>query len=208
MNKIILALVIAASANGATLVEVGPGGASVFSGPPIGFKAVQAVGFSLDQAYANVTIQAAIGASATFPAGQAYLTRAIGPTATLSDELQNQVVNYPIANLANIPLMTIFSGLSLDAGDYFLVFETPQATATNSAGWGLGNAVTTANGINFLGSFGRVPPAAYAPSSSFGQMTDTHFRFRVTGDATVPEPATLALTGIALLTLGLLRRRS
>ena len=208
MKKIILALVIAASANGATLMEVAPGGPFAFSGPPIGFKAAQAVGFSLDKAYTNITIEAAIGGTAAFPAGQAYLTTAIGPAATQSNELHSTAVNYPVANIGSLPLMTIFSGLSLGAGDYFLVFETPQTTASNIAGWGLGNAVSTANGITFLGSFGRVPSAAYAPSSSFGQVTDTHHRFRVTGDAAVPEPATLALTGFALLTIGFIRRRS
>lgn len=209
-NRLLLTTILAASAQAGTLLEVGPGGPAVFASAPIGLTAAYASGFTLDQTYTNVQIDAIIGTTGrSYPAGEAYLTTNIGPTATVADEIDSRSIAFPvIATLTSGSFVSIFSGLTLDAGTYYLVIKTPEGNSTDPIGMALGTAVTTAPGISFVGDYGRVPAAVYGPSSAFGEYTSSNYRIRVSGDPAVPEPATMALTGAALLAAGLLRRRS
>ncbi len=209
INKLLITALFALSAQAGTLLEVGPPAASFFASPPIGFNAAFASGFSLDQTYANVSIDAMLGATATYPAGHAFLMRSIGTGTTNSQEIQSRIINFPILpNLQNGAFQSLFNGLTLTAGTYYLVIETPAGNATEVVGYFLGDAVNTAPGVALTGNFARVPATAYAPASDFVNYTTSNFRIRVSGDAVVPEPATIALTAAALLAFGLYKRRA
>ena len=209
INKLLATALLALTAHAGTLLEVGPPSGPFFASPPIASSAAFASGFSLDQTYTNLNVEAMLGATATFPAGHAFLMRAIGTNATAADEIQSRILNFPLTpNLQNGAFQSLFSGLTLDAGTYYLVVETPVANAADIIGYFLGATVNTAPGISFTGNFARVPAAAYAPASNFAAYTTANYRIRVSGDPAVPEPATLALTAAAFLALGLYKRRS
>ncbi|MBS1831021.1 MAG: PEP-CTERM sorting domain-containing protein [Acidobacteria bacterium] len=209
INKLLTTALLTLSAHAGTLLEVGPGGSAYFASAPIGFNAAFASGFSLDQTYTNINVEAMLGATATYPAGHAFLMRSIGTNTTSAQQIDSRILNFPtLPNLQNGSFQSLFNGLTLAAGTYYLVIETPVANDTIIIGQFLGDTVNTAPGISLTGNFARVPAAAYAPSTAFVNYTVSNFRIRVSGDANVPEPATVALTAASLLALAFHKRRS
>ncbi|MFN7939411.1 MAG: PEP-CTERM sorting domain-containing protein [Bryobacteraceae bacterium] len=208
INKLLITAMLTVSAHAGTLLEVGPGGSAFFASAPIGFNAAFASAFTFDQTYTNVNVETMLGATATYPAGNAFLMRSIGTNTTSANQIDSRILNFPtLPNLQNGSFQSLFNGLTLTAGTYYLVIETPVANATEIVGLFLGDTDNTAPGISHAGNFARVPAAAYAPSTNFVSYTVSNFRVRVSGDAAVPEPATAALTAASLLALAIRKRR-
>jgi hypothetical protein len=165
----------------------------------IGFAwGVDVAGWSQTQTYINVTITAEIdpglspGATGTF-----YLMTQIGPGTTTANQIATTTVTATGPEFNSV-LETLFTGLTLGPGNYYLVFGSP-----NELGWAMAPAgitpvtdtgVTyTLNGIENVGA--AYPPATTVPNN-FGDI----YEFTASGTA-VPEPTSLASGAIGLIGL-------
>lgn len=173
------------------------------------------VGFSLANAFNNVSISASLLSFLTEGNWNlvAYLTTQIGPgTNAVSHEVASlaQTITLPGSNLSapwTITPVTIFSGLNLPAGNYFLTLS--GTFNTNNAWWvsspDADRTIVTAGGSAvtaseyFMGS-----PDSYLPASGFSSIGGFGYWFSVTGDPVdnnIPEPATAVLTLAGCLVL-------
>jgi hypothetical protein len=152
--------------------------------------------------YSGVTITAAlisIQADTT-----AYLMNQVG----LGTTVANQLFINPVSST------TLFTGLTLGPGTYFLVVASPNNV---SATYGVPPLLTTDAGVT-IGSTASSPLgtlAPYAPATNFSSFTTAnHMLFSVVGSADVPsqvpEPATLGMlsAGLSGLLLAARRRRA
>jgi hypothetical protein len=159
----------------------------------------------------NVTLEAWIARSGpSVPAGalgEAYLMSAIGLGTTAASEVVAPVsfttplVGEPL-NLDAVAPVTLFTGLNLGPGTYYLVLGGPASlvvgdpfdwlgdrnpTATTAAGFSVGSRFVAAGALN-----------SFEPNNTFNTSTSGQPFFRLTAveqDATVPEPSTLLLIG-------------
>ena len=181
------------------------------------------VSWSQATAMSNVSIQAALfGAFGPNDVEhvQAYLTNAIGPGTTAANVFAfNSVVvnNEPWGQFPPV-WTTLFSGLNLSAGTYYLVLGSTDFTAwyfavdTSSTG-GQPITITTAPGVTYNGTLAVWNTAccgtidsAFLPASSGWRSDGDQNVFQVTGD-TVPEPGTFALLLTGLLAILPVTRR-
>jgi len=168
-----------------------------------------------------VTITALVDAFIVgeMPSATAYLTTHIGPGTTVMDEVAQAVFTVPLELPVCSPSscganVTLYSGLSLGPGAYFLTLGPP--TAGNSvAAWfpAINPRVIKDTGVTlgpcvvaFGAAIAPYPPAsAFGPLGSCGSQGDTPLVmiFTVTGTAenAVPEPAPVALIGCGALFL-------
>ena len=141
------------------------------------------------------------------PSAKVFLTNSIGTSTTAGlIPLGNEYAPTAVLSTPIEGFNTVFSGLTLGPGSYFLVFENTGG----GVGWvGFGQpaaSVTLASGVNYGGSQ-ALNPAAFAPAGTSGALFRAN-NYRVTGDlvSEVPEPSTLAPSLIAAA-LFLKRRR-
>ncbi|MFN7933782.1 MAG: hypothetical protein U0R19_10665 [Bryobacteraceae bacterium] len=174
------------------------------------------VGFSLASDTNNVSVEVSVS---TFGGSGdwnlvAFLTTQVGPgTTAASHEVASLSQTITIAgssflNPYTITPVTVFSGLNLLAGDYYLTLSgtfntqngfwvsSPTADATTSTSAG---ALVIAP-YNSAGA----PDPVYLPASLFTGAADYRLWFTVTGDpveSNVPEPGTagIMLAGCVLL---------
>jgi PEP-CTERM motif-containing protein len=161
--------------------------------------------------YSNVTITFLLNGGVTFNGtGTAYLMNQIGPGTTAANEVATPfAITAPVATSSFI---TLFSGLNLGPGTYFLLVDGANASTPVGAS-GTGSPTYTED--SGVGSVHEVivsgTEAAFAPASTFSTSTNALF-FTVTGTAgaasSAPEPGTLAMlgTGFGGLILALRRR--
>jgi hypothetical protein len=198
---------LALPATATTILSVsGPHGSTLSLGS--GHQALVA-SWSSTSAYSgvNVSFQSNFGPFA----GTAYLMTQIGPGTTSAQQIA--VASYS-ATSSTPALTSLFSGLTLGAGTYYLVL-----TSTSAGGWDTpytaGPAVVSlapgvTRGAQFIVNDGSgVPDLSYFPASSFSALTTFYdLEFEVTGSL-VPEPSRLLLLGVGLALLpGTLRRSS
>jgi len=210
-----LSLLLAQSLPAVTIISVTdsdpdlPGNGNIVSNTALAMSWQQSQGFN------NVTVSAAIGANLPIGSGEpvitAFLTTQVGAGTTLAThQVATASVNVPLSGDPH-PLLTIFSGLTLGPGTYFLsVFHSsggspdwnfePSATVTSDVG------ATAAGLYRALSPFDGV----YLPASTFSLLTSGSGFFTVTGDVdnAVPEPSTFALIGIGIAAVAFRRYRA
>lgn len=148
--------------------------------------------------YNNVTISAMLNGGVALPStANVYLMNWLGPGATAGS---NQIA-YELATLpAETHGITLFEGLTLSPGTYFLLADEVDAGWTGSSS----PVYTTDAGVSNISSFSNSGPiAGYAPDTPY-MLTSGAFLFSVTGTSsasTVPEPAAF---GLILASLGCL----
>lgn len=148
-------------------------------------------GWSTHQRFRNVTISAHLSNGGGSARGIAYLMRTIGPGTTCASEVASVQFDLP---LGYDGMYTLFTGLDLAAGDYWLVFSKPRRGPFSYANWTLSTPrdLTLNPRVRYLGmawvdSEDRI--AEYVPASDFNVLTDQFpYRFEVTGDPARPDP--------------------
>jgi hypothetical protein len=151
--------------------------------------------------YTNVSISAVLSnqfdgnANSTLTA---YLTDQIGPGTTAA----NVIASTSVTPTNFEETDTLFTGLSLGPGSYYLVLAAPG----DFAGWWGANSptITTEPGVTDTGDYhadhpNGGPNDAFPPASVFLADGADNFLYTVTGDASsaAPEPSTLILAGLA-----------
>lgn len=200
LTTTVLVLIGFGSARAATIASV--------SGAPAIFGVSDSqhgtVNWTTPAAYTNVAIQARLTGDGAAPI-TAYLMSQIGPGTTLSHQLATSTLVPTGIN----DWLTLFTGLTLNAGTHYLVLSgTPNlstgwAVATDPQVIQLAAGVTTASYIANAASGGV---SLYPPAGTFGTLNLTPWQFAVTGDP-VPEPAMGTLCGV-LLVVGILWRHA
>ena len=166
--------------------------------------------------FSGVSIAAVLRSAGGTGTGTAYLTTQIGPGTTTAQE----VATAPISITNTTPtLTTIFSGLALNAGTYYLVINPtpPPGQLTSALQWEFGSGVTVTTAIGVTANNGasvQGTAASYPPASPFGQNQGTTLLYTVTGTpgATtpvlpLPPSVILSLTGLAAVGVYEGRRR-
>jgi hypothetical protein len=214
---VILALLAGALAtlpragNAITIVSVSDSGTS---GPGVlflggQFSNVVVASWTETGSFSGVTVRAAIGSvDSSFRSGTAYLTKAIGPGTTPTNQVVPQVsFTAPLVSsqFDPFPLTTLFTGLSLGPGTYYLVLAAPfRDQSFSDLGWRFepSGFVTVAPGVS-LGNYSAANTFlsavdSFAPASTFLILSGGQAFFEVSN---IPEPKslTLMLIGFALI---------
>ncbi|HWE48921.1 MAG TPA: PEP-CTERM sorting domain-containing protein [Bryobacteraceae bacterium] len=173
--------------------------------------------WTMSDTYSNISITADLFSGGSTPI-TTYLTNVIGPAETVADQIATSSV-IPGSDGES----TLFSGLTLGPGTYYLVLTGPhdaflawdQSLPTTMVGAGP-TVVTTASDVTYNGSFASNATntdTVNPPASSFFPFSGDNgdYIFHVTGDevSSTPEPGTLNLLLVgALGGFGLRKRRS
>jgi hypothetical protein len=207
-----IALVFASGAFAGTIVSVTGAGGANFTLGGSDQDEVLAASWTTLGTYFDVSITADVGANdSTVPSISAYLTTGIGPTETDADQIAGITFNPSTDN----EIDTLFSGLNLGPGTYYLVLIGGDLDTTESVWWGTdaGTAATTGAGVTFGGDgfaaigVGLGVNNTYPPASDFNSAPGLGLLFQVTGDA-APEPGSFTLAPIGgLAGLWLWKRR-
>jgi hypothetical protein len=174
-----------------------------------GQEVVYAASWTQNVATTNTTIGAIVGRLYPFsqPSGQikVYLMNALGPGTTAGNEISTINITPPeisdSLDLTSAPVTTLFTGLSLDPGTYSLVMEGLEPIGFIAwLGDNTGVGVNTAAGFTVGASQAAIPPASYAPASSFSPDEGIYLFYTVEGTV-VPLPGAVLLLGSGLLGL-------
>jgi hypothetical protein len=139
----------------------------------------------------------------------AWLTTAIGSGATSA----TQVATTSVSAGSGASDTTIFSGLTLGPGTYYLVMDFIGSPPTNAAIEATASSVAASDVGATLGPsyFGGSTVSPYKPSTGFIPLYGQSLIFSVQGVQAVPEPSTLRTAAgavVPLLGAWLLRRRA
>ena len=172
-------------------------------------------GWSQSSTFTGVTIalplaDLTMGGPISGTEGTVYLTNQIGPGTTAAN---NVAVPTSVSGLSALfSPTTLFTGLTLGPGNYYLVLVPTVATATSNSMTSEGTstpplATTLAPGVADLGLGVSFSVAAFPPASPLSgpPPVPTNSFITVTGTAATPEPSTLVLAFTAIA--GLLIRR-
>lgn len=200
LGAVLLALMMTPLAQAEPIVSVDAGepGALGIGGAANQFLAVS---WTQTSTFTDVVISALIGTNnPSVNQGTAWLTQSIGPGTAPGSEVAQSAITFPVFG----PISTmLFTGVTLTPGTWYLVLSAP-ASAT-PLGWMNGNgAPVTGAGVTMgqtVATLAQFANPAYAPASNF-IGTYPSLAFSVQGrevPATVPEPASLMLTGCGLV---------
>jgi hypothetical protein len=152
--------------------------------------------------YTNVNISANLSSGSPTASGTDtfFLTTRIGPGTTTADEITRNTLTVPAGPQSVLP---IFSGLTLPAGNYFLVLGGPFTPAIF---WSTSDSptITTGAGVTFDGTGVASPNCGvcpYVPATTFDTSSQFHYLFEVSGTAPVPEPSSAAFFFVGLLAI-------
>jgi hypothetical protein len=157
---------------------------------PVGING-QAVGWTLTRTHYRVDIAAHLGNGGGHAYVDAYLMHAIGPGTTEEDEVAHRSFDLPYPHDGWI---TLFAGLDLQPGTYWLIVAKPHEKAHSSINWFVGRprSVFAACGVRFLESKSYTfhgDAAAYIPASQFEKKFEPYgFQFELT-DERMPDSA-------------------
>lgn len=164
------------------------------------------VRFTLGGSYSNVAIAASLISTVQGQTGTAFLMNQVGPGTTVANQLAAGAFNFVFnADLQTVSYVSLFSGLTLGPGTYYVVMASNSAN-TVAQGITVGTGVTystapgTTVGVPQFTS-GANLNAIYPPASIWTNSATGNRFFTVTGDplgSAVPEPATLLLLGAGL----------
>jgi hypothetical protein len=178
----------------------------------------QAAGWSQTESFTNVTVEADLGGLySAFEinnagTGHAYLMRQIGPGTTVANQVAFTTFPGVGGNVA-LGMTTLFTGLTLGPGTYYLVLGSDAASAGT---WAVDTSPTIngAIGSAYLGRFwinGDDSPLnpAFLPAEDIQSFAAHGLPFRVTGDSRteLPEPSSLLLAGTGILIVLLSKRK-
>jgi hypothetical protein len=155
-----------------------------------------------------------VSISATLDAGNAmvYLLDQLGPGTTMANEV---VPSENITVTGGFQDFTLFSGLTLGPGTYYLLIDPTSAAlpAFWLGGFISGDTLTTDTGVTFDNEFtSRGAIAGFSPATA-DQVTNSgaHNFFAVSGNvqaaSTVPEPGTWTLMAAGLGVVAIFRRK-
>lgn len=217
--------ILPAGARAATLLSVSNGddfsflSGSILRGPsnwpnPNFFRAVQ---WTQTVAANNVQIRAAVVEQDSWLL-DAYITTALGPLTTPADVVASSTVDVkatpPIDFFAAPPMVTLFTGLNLNPGTYYLVLATSVLSETSAAWVGdpqAGATITSAPGFSLGGAYEYAEDlyVPFHPSSRFIQVDQMRGLFwDLTTPAEVPEPGTLSLLAAGSVLLAMRRGKT
>ena len=145
----------------------------------------RAVGWSVSQPQYNVTVSANLGNGGGHAYLDAYLVRSVGPGTTREDEVARTSLDLPYPFTGWV---TLFEGLELEEGEYWLVIAKPRDRAHSSINWIATNSMTLRRScdVQYLGTRSYTLPsdaASYLPASKFAAMDLMTYGFgiRVSG---------------------------
>lgn len=168
---------------------------------------VYSAGWSQTGTYTNVTIRMALKDVGQIPEGgsvQAFLTNQVGAGTTQAGNELIAPVTVPFS-AGHEGLLTLFTGLSLGPGNYYVTMTRSAAEVTSASigEVGVPSPVLDA-GVSILGyGIAIGAPSSYIPDM-LQDWTFSGWAFDVTGDPVVdgvPEPSSLLLLGSALIPL-------
>jgi hypothetical protein len=176
-----------------------------------------AAAWTQSAASGDVRLSAILSSNVGPTSAQWFVTTGIGPGTTAADVVYSGTyVPTPPVNAFDFNGATrtiLGSGLAFTPGTYYLVLDGPPGGLANNANWTgdfTGVTAMLAPGFSLGSYYSTVTPASFAPSSSFSVFAGpSQFVFElesVPQDA-VPEPGTLSLLALGLLTAGWRRRR-
>ena len=196
------------AAHAATIYDVsGPG--------PFGFanQTVLVEGWNQNALYNNVTITAPLednssGGPIAGVEGTVYLTNRIGPGTTVANLVAPPV---PVSGLNNtFTVRTLFSGLTLGPGQYFLTFRSTNSNPLSMSMEGSSTpTVTVGPGVSDAGGDASLTPDPFPPATAVTPTPPGNLFVTVTGTLVtnfgIPtlSHAMLALLGFALVLVGL-----
>lgn len=179
---------------------IAPDSATATTGSVISSTQYNAVEFTLSANYINVDIDASLTAAAG-GSGTAYLTTAVGPGTTGADLVASTPFDFAVAPGIEVGWVDLFSGLSLPADTYYLVWGAPFVPDNTSGSVEIGGGYVldpnASVGSMFFTTTARdeaFPPASTWSASGLGNRF-----FRVSGDVPAPSSA-LALMAAAGMT--------
>jgi hypothetical protein len=178
---------------------------------------VDAASWTSQNAYKNVTITADLQNLFESPfTGTAWIMTKIGSGANVTDQVATTSYSFIPPNPINNETVTLFDGLSLPAGTYYLVISGPasfQGLAWLSTDNPFAHPpptpiITTDVGVVYGGDWVATASGAFLPASNFVGALPFDLIFGVSGTlAASPEPATFLTVGLALLGLVVLWNR-
>ena len=160
--------------------------------------------------YSNVDITVKLLVDTAFPLGEvtAYLTNEIGPGTTTADEIVPSFTFPAVAGPFPFqPTFTVFQGLTLSPGTYYLTLFSDAPTFNTPVAWSVAShstSIETGPGVtrnSDLSSFGK-SQNAFSPASAYSPLpfdSEDPLEFSVTGtpnSTTVPEPSSLSLIAL------------
>jgi hypothetical protein len=171
--------------------------------------------------YLNVNISAPLTRAPCCPTDPvvsiiAYLTSQIGPGTTIANQIATATVAVPGLG-PDAAYTTLFSGLTLGPGNYFLTLAAADPADAGTAAWWynvFGQRISTDAGVGWLGAYGvnGVPDLSYPPASLFSANLNSSFAtgLNVVGEAapsTVPESSTFAILALGFFALARFKSR-